>query len=241
MKVAVLADIHGNLEALEAVSADLAQQRVDKVVCLGDNIGYGPDPEEVVRRIRHLGYTSILGNHELALLDIRARKWMNFQAQENNSDTAEMLSAENLAYCCTLPKHLAFNHAYFVHGFPPISVFRYLNRQSDTTLLKLLATASWSLLFLGHTHRLQLVCEEHGALVRRALGRERIALDPGKKYIVNAGSVGQPRDGDNRAKYLLWDASAAEIEVVCVAYDHQTTMCKIRDRGFPEAYAIRLG
>ena len=240
MKVAVLSDIHGNLEALEAVNADLLEQGVDSVVCLGDNIGYGPDPEETVRRIRQLGYLSILGNHEFALLDQRARKWLNFQAEENNILTARLLSEENLTYCFTLPKYLTFQDAYFVHGFPPHSVFRYLNRQSDEKLSTLLATAPYSLLFLGHTHKLQLVCREEDKLIRRPLGRECLLLRAQEKYIINAGSVGQPRDGDNCAKYLLWDVTAAHLEVRFVAYDYQTTMRKIQERGFPVAYAERL-
>ncbi len=241
MKVAVLSDIHGNLEALEAVNADICTRGADRVICLGDNIGYGPDPEEVVRRIRDLSYESILGNHEFALLDLRARRWMNFQAEENNIVTATLLSEENFTYCCTLPKFLAFESAYFVHGFPPFSVFRYLNRQSDAKLADLFANAAFSLLFLGHTHKLQLVLPEHGAIVRRPLGQECLELHPGRKYIVNAGSVGQPRDGDNRAKYLLWDTVRATLQVLFVDYDYSATMKKIRERGFPEAYAARLG
>jgi predicted phosphodiesterase len=240
MKVAVLADIHGNLEALAAVGADLARRGADRVVCLGDNVGYGPDPEAVVRRIRELGYVSVLGNHELALFDRPARRWMNFQAEENNIVTATLLSEENLAYCSSLPKYLSFHQAYFVHGFPPFSVFRYLNRQSDERLADLLATTAFSLLFLGHTHKLELVRQEHGTIVRRPLGQECLLLLPGQKYIINVGSVGQPRDGDNRAKYLLWDMAAATLEVVFVAYDYHTTMRKIRDRGFPDGYASRL-
>ncbi|NOR23501.1 MAG: metallophosphoesterase, partial [Desulforhopalus sp.] len=91
MKVAVLSDIHGNLEAFEAVRADLQQQGADRAICLGDNIGYGPNPDEVVCRLRQLGYTSVLGNHEFALMDERGRRWFNFQAEENNVDTEKLL------------------------------------------------------------------------------------------------------------------------------------------------------
>lgn len=243
MKVAVLSDIHGNLEALLAVEDDIQRRGADLVVCLGDNVGYGPDPEEVIALLRRRGYQSVLGNHEYALFDPRARRWLNFQAAENNIATAELLSQANLTYCRTLPKYLAFETGYFVHGFPPSSVFRYLSRQSDATLAALLATADFSLLFLGHTHKLQLVCQEHGEIVRRPLGVECRELLPGQKYIINAGSVGQPRDGDNRTKYLLWDTTAATLEVRSLAYDYSSTMQKIRQRGFgfPEAYAARLG
>ncbi|MDK9707280.1 MAG: metallophosphatase family protein [Desulforhopalus sp.] len=241
MKIAVVADIHGNLEALEAVNADLLGQGVDRVICLGDSIGYGPDPEAVVTRLRSLGYQSVLGNHELALADPRARRWMNFQAADNNIITATLLSEENRSYCCSLPTHLALDQAYFVHGFPPDSVFRYLSRQSDDTLATLFTTFPHSLLFLGHTHKLAIIWQDQGAIIRRPLGREHLELLPGRKYVVNAGSVGQPRDGDNCAKYLLWDCAAASLEVRFVAYDYHTTMRKIRERGFPETYATRLG
>lgn len=241
MKIAVLADIHGNLEALAAVSGDISRRGADRVICLGDNVGYGADPDEVVRHIRDLGYQSILGNHEMALNDPRARLWLNFQAAENNAATAQLLSPDNLCYCRDLPKSLVMGAGYFVHGFPPASVFRYLNLQSDERLAKFLATATSSLYFVGHTHKLQLVHLESGEIVRRPLRPGRVTLQPGEKYIVNAGSVGQPRDGDNRAKYLLWDSGAATIEVVCVAYDCHTAMEKIRGRGFPGVYASLLG
>jgi predicted phosphodiesterase len=241
MKVAVLADIHGNLEALLAVNADLRRRGAERVICLGDSIGYGPDPEEVVRQLRRLGAVSVLGNHEMALTDRRARKWMNFQAEENNIATEGLLSPESLAYCTSLPKYLSCDQAYFVHGYPPESVFLYLNRQPDARIISLLTAATASLFFLGHTHQLQLVWLEDGAIRRRALGRERLALAPGQKYIVNAGSVGQPRDGDHHAKYLLWDTQAATLEVLFVAYDFRTTIEKIKERGFPAAYAVRLG
>lgn len=241
MKIAVLSDIHGNLEALLAVSADLRQRGADRVFCLGDNIGYGPDPEAVIQLVRRLGYTSILGNHELALRDIRARRWFNFQAAENNRVTAGLLSRASREFCDLLPLFLLFGGAHFVHGFPPDSVFHYLSRQSDEKLLALLTTAAVPFFFLGHTHKLELISLENGAIVRRPLKRERIRLTPGQKYIVNAGSVGQPRDSDRRAKYLLWDNEAGTLDVLFVAYDHGKTMNKIRALGFPESYASRLG
>ena len=103
MRVAVLSDVHGNLEALEAVLADLLQTGAETVVCLGDLVGYGPDPEAVVTRIRQLGYPAVLGNHEAALAARKERERMNFQAKENNISTANLLSPDNFRYCCELP------------------------------------------------------------------------------------------------------------------------------------------
>ncbi len=106
MKIAVISDIHGNLEALQAVSNDLHQQGTEKVICLGDMIGYGPDPDEVVNFIRENGFLTVLGNHEFALGDLRGRRWLNFQAAENNEVCSKMLSEDNLNYCIGLPSHL---------------------------------------------------------------------------------------------------------------------------------------
>jgi predicted phosphodiesterase len=240
VKVAVLSDIHGNLEALEAVRADLLHQGAGRVICLGDNIGYGPDSEAVVSRIRQWGYVSVLGNHEFALGDERGRRWLNFQAAENNIEIEKLLSDSNRDYCCQLPTFLEFENAHFVHGYPPASVFRYLDRQSDEKIAALFESTLISVFFLGHTHRLELVSGKNGLIARRVLGRETVLLEPDEQYIIGCGSVGQPRDGDNRAKYLLWDSKNRHLEVRFVDYDNDTTMKKIRNLGFPEIYALRL-
>ena len=240
MKVAILADIHGNLEALEAVSADMSQFAVDRVLCLGDNVGYGPNPDEVVTFIRNKGYPSVLGNHEFALGDPRGRRWLNFQAAENNLSTKELLSRENLIYSYGLPFFLEYESGYFVHGFPPNSVFRYLSKQNDERIVQLFHEHNSSVFFVGHTHRLQLVSENNGIIVRRPLGKEKFILKSGKKYIINCGSVGQPRDGNKEAKYVLWDTVKNSIEVRYVVYDVQKTIDKINRRGFPRVYALRL-
>ena len=240
MKVAVLADIHGNLEAFEAVRDDLESQGACRVICLGDNIGYGPDPEEVVLLLQKLGYISVLGNHEFALKDARGRRWLNFEAAENNVATEKLLSHKSKVYCGNLPIFLNFENAYFVHGYPPASIFQYLDRQSDEKIANLFASTSASLFFLGHTHRLMLVSGQNETLIRKVLKQETIVLQPNNKYIINCGSVGQPRDGDSRAKYLLWDLANRQLEVRFVDYDKQKTIKKIRERGFPEIYATRL-
>lgn len=241
MIIAILADVHGNLEALEAVSSDLSQFAVTRVISLGDNVGYGPNPDEVVTFIRKKGYESILGNHEFALGDPRGRRWLNFQAAKNNLITEGLLSKENLEYSCRLPLFLEYESGYFVHGFPKSSVFRYVSRQDDGRISKLFHEHRSSVFFVGHTHQLQLVSEDNGVVVRRVLSKEKVILEPGKKYIVNCGSVGQPRDGDRTAKYVLWDTAVGSIEVRYVVYDVQKTIDKINRRGFPRAYALRLG
>lgn len=241
MRVAVLSDIHGNLEALDAVLADMAGGVVDQVVCLGDLVGYGPDPEEVVSRVRREGYQAILGNHEAALAARNERERMNFQARENNISTAALLSAANLSYCCSLPRTFELGPALFVHGCPPDSVHCYLYLLPDEAVRRLLADdTGHRLYFVGHTHELMLVWLEDGQVVRRRLEQGVHDLGSDDRYLINCGSVGQPRDGDRRAKYLIWDSGQSRLEVRAVDYDAKVTAGKIIDRGFPKAFADRL-
>lgn len=240
MRVAILSDIHGNLEALKAVAGDLERQDVESVICLGDNIGYGPDPDGVVDFIRSNGFESIMGNHEYALADGRGRKWFNFLAAENNEITEELLTATNRHYCMTLPKYMTVGKGHFVHGYPKDNVFRYLHRQSDKVIQTLFATSNASRFFVGHTHLLRMVTMIDGAVKREKLSVGRIRLDQSRKYIFNCGSVGQPRDRDNRAKYLIWDVNGEDVEVRGVDYDFDRTAGKILARGFPRNYADRL-
>ena len=240
MKVAVLSDIHSNLEALEAVQEDLDLFLPDRVVCLGDIVGYGPDPEAVVSLVRRLGYSSIIGNHEAALAGNRARDWMNFQARENSISTKALLSPDNLKYCCELPVTMSIGEAHFVHGCPPDSVNTYLYLMSDEQVLETLENASCKLFFVGHTHELMLVFGERGRVVREFLPPGRKALSKSLSYVVNCGSVGQPRDGDCRAKYVIWDSVEWSLEVRAVNYDYEITAEKILARGFPRGYADRL-
>lgn len=240
MKIAILSDIHGNLEALEAVCADLKSSGAEMVLCLGDLIGYGPDPEAVVTRIRRLGYVAILGNHEAALTSSRILDSMNFQARENNISTKALLSAESLHYCCQLPRTITMEGALFVHGCPPDSITAYLYLMPDERVEDLFENDPRQLFFVGHTHQLRLVYLDSGRVVRDNLDEGVRMLSREQKYLINCGSVGQPRDRDSRAKYLIWDSSAWSVKVRAVRYDVEKTAEKIVRRGFPISFADRL-
>lgn len=125
-------------------------------------------------------------------------------------------------------------------AFPPPLFFRYLHRQSDEKIVNLFARSACSIYFVGHTHKLQIVAVDSMGVHRRPLVQEKLCLAAGVNYIISAGSVGQSRDIDYRAKYLIWDTGSGELEVRFVHYDSELTREKIRQRGFPEAYAMRL-
>jgi len=240
MLTAILADIHANLEAFQAVIADLEGRPIDSVLGLGDLIGYGPDPDEVVSLFRRKGYISVQGNHEAALSDRKMRSWLNFQARENSIITEQLLSPENRAYCRALPENMTTAGALFVHGFPPSSLLRYLTMASDNDLQSYLHEADTPLCFVGHAHVLAAVTWDGQTLTHDILTAGHYQLSDTTQYLINAGSVGQPRDGTSSAKYLLWDSLKNRLEIVCVDYDIGTTVAKIEKRGFPEAYGLRL-
>lgn len=241
MRIALLSDIHGNLEALMSVVEDLKSRKVDRVVCLGDMVGYGPDPDDVLSTVRALGFECILGNHEAALFNKKSRNWLNFQAKDNNIETEHLLSSSNLDFCRSLPKSLTIENLLFVHGFPPDSVLVYLENCKDQKIEKLLTSEDgYSVYFVGHTHTLSMVFKEQDGVVRQKIGCGLISLDKQKTYVINAGSLGQPRDGDNKAKYVVFDSDKWTVEIFGVEYNVDETVRKIAERGFPSVYGMRL-
>lgn len=241
MRIAVLSDIHGNLEALRSVLADLDRRGPEAVYCLGDNLGYGPEPEAVVDLLRSRGVPSVLGNHELGVIDSQYRSWFNQTTRRSLEITAGLIGPETLAYCRGLPASLTAHGCRFVHGLPPENITAYLWEAEDRDLARVMAALPERISFVGHTHMLELVSlAADGSLARRRLDGQTTHLDPALRHLVNAGSVGQPRDGDNRAKYVIYDDQTHELMVRRIAYDIARTAQAILARGFPEFNAARL-
>lgn len=240
MRLAVISDIHGNLEAFQEVLEDMERCRKDYVVCLGDMVGYGPEPEEVVRLIREKNIPTVLGNHELALLEPRYLDWFNPLCRISLQKTKTLLSSDSLRFIRTLENHLQLGEGLFVHGVPPDSVMTYLYELSNEDLVSLFQQRPEKKFFVGHTHDLLLKAYIDEGLTSRPLTRERLPFKPGQKVLVNVGSVGQPRDGTNQAKYVIWDQEAETLEVRFVSYDISRTVQKILALGLPEYHARRL-
>jgi len=240
MRFAVISDIHANMDALQAVLDDVDRQQTAAVYCLGDNIGYGAEPERVVQTLRRLQIPSVTGNHEMAIVDRKYLGWFNPVAQTSLQAHAAMLGAETLAYIRGLDRCLLAHGCRFVHGFPPASPFIYLFQVSDRRKQRLLADTRERISFVGHTHLLEMVTFDGRQIVCEDLGAGTIPLNSHFSYIVNVGSVGQPRDGDNRAKYVIWDTETDSLTVRRVAYDAAAAAAKIRKAGLPEEHARRL-
>lgn len=240
MRLAIISDIHGNLEAFKEVLADIEKSRVNEIISLGDNVGYGPEPEPIVQLLHDRRIPSVMGNHELALTVSGYYKKINPSAKKSIDLTRKLITPATLQFCTSLPKAMIRQDSLCVHGSPPDSVTRYLF-EPDQDAIKLLFRAFHEpICFFGHTHLLKLYSYDQDICKKEPLPEGVTALEPRKRYLVNAGSVGQPRDDNNQAKYLIWDKAAKTLEVRFIPYNIRITAEKILELGFPEYNAVRL-
>jgi predicted phosphodiesterase len=240
MRLAVISDIHGNLDALTAVLTDIDAGRLDAVICLGDCIGYGAEPERVIQTLRQRGIPSTRGNHELAVLEPERLEWFNPLARKSLVRTAEMLSGEALQIIAEFPAVLTSHDCRFVHGFPPDSVTTYHFEIASGEKRRIIKSMTEKICFIGHTHDLTLITYDGRTLTNTSLGPGRVDLLPNQQAVVCVGSVGQPRDGDENAKYIIWDADTASLEVRYIRYDIGAAAEKIIAAGLPRVHADRL-
>lgn len=240
MKIALLADIHANLEAFQAVLTDIDRSDVDQVVSLGDNIGYGPNPNEVVSLLRDRQILSIMGNHELVLANPRYIKWFNAGARVSVEKSLAMTTAETQEYCIHLARSACIETGHIVHGFPPSSPTLYLFQIKPHRLERYFVNHARSRCFVGHTHFLEAIAYDGTSIDRAPLLEGCFPLRSDNAYIINIGSVGQPRDGNPCAKYVVWDTVQNQLQVKFIAYDIERVVAKILDLGLPRQNADRL-
>ncbi len=235
MRVAVLSDIHGNLHALEAV---LDAASVDEVWCLGDVVGYGARPNECCELVRKRAAVCLAGNHDLVVVGTLPLDEFSHDAADAAGWSREHLTEENRAYLAGLPSMVERQGALLVHASPRDPVWEYV-LSNDVALASLEATEA-PLVLVGHSHvalDLRLVDGElTGGL---AAAGTVVELDSGR-WLLNPGSVGQPRDGDPRAAWLLVDFEARRATFERVEYDIAATQAEILEAGLPELLALRL-
>ncbi len=240
MKIAIISDIHGNFEALKSVYADIQQTGVDRLVCLGDMVGYGPEPEAVVHFVVEKGIAGVVGNHELAILEDERLEDMSDDARASLLITRKLVSAATLAFIGQLPRYIIVNDMRFVHGMPPDSASTYLHWIGHGEIAARMKAVPQRMIFVGHTHRPIGYFFDEIDLEEIFLQEGKTRLRSDSRYIVNVGSVGQPRDGDAHAKYVIYDTDADEVDLRFVDYDIQKTADRIIALGFPTVNARRL-
>ena len=223
MEVAVISDVHANLEALLAVLGELD---AEEVYCLGDLVDYGAQPNEVIRAVRERGVKGLLGNHDWAALTGDTAMF-NSRAAMSSVWSRKVLAPESVEYLRSLPLELSPQlkvSAYFTHGSPDDRLWEYVDPRTHSDLFShYLDKRGVRLIGLGHTH-VPYVWKEDG------------------RTVFNPGSVGQPRDGDWRASFARVTVRGSEVsvEIRRVEYDREAAAAKIREAGLPEVFAQRL-
>jgi predicted phosphodiesterase len=232
MRIAVVSDIHGNFEAFVRCLKDIERSSIDRIVNLGDAIGYGPQPEEVLCLLEKRGIPNILGNHELAAIDKNFRNNISLLARRSLEQTMKFLTSASLSYIKKLPTHREVEGALMVHGCPPDSPTIYLSHMSLSEIKETFESNRFNIAFAGHTHHLMLIRYDGKDIKFDLLHQNIIKLKPVYRYIVNVGTGSQPRDGDPRAKYVIWDNRRNTLEIRRIAYDMDRTANLIMKRGF---------
>lgn len=240
MKIAIISDIHGNMEAFCRVLDDIERSHVDQIVCLGDMVGYGPEPEAVVQQIQSLEIPTIMGNHELAVANPKVLEYFNPLARRSLQLTTRMLSTDSIRFISSLKSAGVLNNCRLVHGFPPDSVSTYLFQVRDDAIIAAFNTIPEPICFVGHTHVSEMIAYDGRVVRHMALSRGIIPLGTKQRHIINVGSVGQPRDDDNHAKYIIWDDNRQVIDLRYIPYDIEAVVAKIISAGLPESHAYRL-
>ena len=245
MRYLILSDIHSNLEALDAVLRASVSQRYDAVLVLGDLVGYGADPNAIVDCVRYMNPTSIVrGNHDKVASGLDNAEDFNPMAKAAARWTREALTPQNLDYLRGLPAgpRMVDTIIEICHGSP---LDEDLYVVADVDAARSIAAADAAICLFGHTHV---------ALSARMDGQRRleieapqghpefeVKIETGSKYLINPGSVGQPRDGDSRAAYAIVDLDRMVVTLYRVAYSIETAQKKILDAGLPAMLAYRLG
>lgn len=266
-RIAVISDIHGNFEAFEAVLGDIDNQKnISRIYSLGDNVGYGPSPVQVLEKLEERGIRSIIGNHEAALMDIlnfeevfssetaiKATYWTIDELKKHNVDLEEspFFKKAGFAMMPSRLPHVAMTHS----TLSKPELFEYVvgpeiaeTRKVAVREFHYMRKKTMPLVFFGHSHEPLIVKSDYGvgtieiAIPNFKKSKRSYTFYPPKEemWMVNVGSVGQPRDGDPRACYLVYDTKRKIISYYRIEYDYEETAGKIIKAGLPKVYARRL-
>jgi diadenosine tetraphosphatase ApaH/serine/threonine PP2A family protein phosphatase len=239
MKIGIFSDTHANLEALTAVINAFDEEGVDKLVCLGDTVGYGANPNECCDIVRGKAAFTILGNHDAAVAGRMDYSYYYDAARQALDLHAAMLTPGNMTWLQSLPYEVREGHISFCHGSPlNLEEFEYIFAPEQAAR----CLPEWERLadvtFIGHSH----LCKSF-ALDRddvHEVVAQKFELRAGHKYIISVGSVGQPRDYDNRASYTVYDSEARLFEFKRVSYDIDTAAQKIFSAKLERNFGNRL-
>jgi predicted phosphodiesterase len=234
MAIAIISDIHGNLEALKAVFNYIDQNNIQSVYCLGDIVGYGPNPNESVALVAERCEYVVIGNHDHAALGLTSTEYFNDFAKISTHWTTNNLSEENKNYLHALDFTLSTEKFLAVHATPSApSMWHYILSEADAQ--HEFKFFDERICFIGHSH-FPIIFNDRAGFTRAP----RVRLEPGDKFIVNVGSVGQPRDGNPKTCFCVYNQEEDIIEFVRLEYEMEKTREKIIRAGLPVFLADRL-
>ena len=236
MKIALFGDIHANWEALETVLADADEQGCNSYVCLGDVVGYNADPVRCLEKIREMGCPVVKGNHDEDAGGEHSLEMMNPTAAEALQWTRDQLTAEQREWLARMRMVRQVEDFTIVHStLDQPNVWNYVTNKFDA--MSNFSYQFTQVCFHGHTHVPRVFVR--GTRVQEVTP-DSVAIEPGMKYFINAGSVGQPRDGEWKASYCIYDTENKIVTFRRLEYDIETTQKKILAAGLPKVLADRL-
>ncbi len=239
MRALILSDIHANLEALEAVLADADQRGgFDVVWGLGDLVGYGPDPNACIQRLQEYQLLAVAGNHDYAAIGKLETDLFNDAAAAAAKWTTEQLTPGPVQFLKSLPEVAVVEPFTLVHGSLRSPVWEYL--VSQDAALSTLALLQTQFCLVGHSHIPFLCKEEQGEPGFEEFPEDQVITLDDRRWIINPGGVGQPRDGNPKPSYAIYDREANSVERHRVSYDIQATQRKMEDAGLPRRLIDRL-
>ena len=239
MRALIVADVHANLEALEAVIADARSEGwIDVIWCLGDIVGYGPQPRECIAMLRGFPHLAIAGNHDLVAIDAIGLEDFNSVAAASAVWTRGQISGEDRTWLAALPSTVTESEFTLVHGSLSDPVWHYLTSAPDAESNFQLQTTPYCL--IGHSHLPLAFVESGGQVTGGHLSSNSSIQLNHDRVVANPGGLGQPRDGDPRACYALLDTGARRLDFRRVAYDIEKTQDKMREAGLPGFLIDRL-
>lgn len=239
MRIAILSDIHANLEALVEVEAALGRLGMDRVVCTGDVVGYGASPNACCERIRDLASFTLLGNHDAAVAGRMDYAYYYDAARHALDWTIQQLDPDHLAWLRSLPYTHRVDDVAFSHGSPVLpGDFEYVFALEQARELLAHAARLAPVTFIGHSHLSKAFALDRSD-VEEVTGPV-LELEPGRKYIVSVGSVGQPRDCDSRACFVTYDTEARRVEYHRVVYDVRASAQRVYAAGLAQNFGKRL-
>jgi len=240
MRLGIVSDIHANIEALEAAFRAIDADGVDRVICLGDVVGYGASPNETCALVRRRAAHTILGNHDAAVAGRMDYSYYYHAARHALDLHARQLDPEHMEWLKALPYEVIEGDVHFCHGSPlNIQEFDYIFAKEQAAQCMAIFPALSQLTLIGHSHLCKAFALAEGGAVHEVVA-QRFELRPGWKYIVSVGSVGQPRDYDPRASYVLFDTDAKVFEFRRVEYDVKASADKIFSSDLEPNFGHRL-